>query len=77
MTERSPMTLAELIASLPEEERVILTLHFVKSLPTSEIATRIGAPERAVAAVLAAGRARLAASLNFPSTIEMRDNSPS
>lgn len=77
MTERSPLTLAELISSLPEEERVILTLHFVKSLSTSEIATRIGAPERAIVAVLAAGRARLAASLNFPSTNEMRDNSPS
>jgi len=77
MTERSPLTLAELISSLPEEERVILTLHFVKSLSIVEIASRIGAPERAVAAVLTSGRARIAAWLNFPSTKEMRDNSPS
>lgn len=77
MTERSPLTLSELIAALPEEERIILTLHLVKSLSTSEIAARIGAPERSVIAVLASGRARLAASLNFPSANEMRDNSPS
>lgn len=59
--------MAELIAALPEEERVVLMLHFKANLSIVEIAAKIGAPERAVASVLAAARARLQASLNFPS----------
>lgn len=59
-------TLHQLIASLPEEERVVLTLHIVKSLSTGEIAERLGVPERAVVAVLTSGRARLTTALNFP-----------
>lgn len=60
-------TLADLIAALPEEERVVLTLHFMRQLSTTEIASSLGVPERAVNAVLASGRARLSAALNFPS----------
>lgn len=67
MNESSPLTLAELIDSLPEEERVILMLHFVRNLTIKQIAEAIGVPERAVASVLASGRARLQAGFNFPS----------
>ena len=64
----TPATLAELIASLPEEERVILILHYVKNQSTVDIAAKLGVPERSVVSVLASGRARLSASFNFPST---------
>lgn len=67
MSEKEKSTLAELIASLPEEERVILILHFVKNLSVREIAAKIGVPERSVSTVLASGRARLRSTLDFPS----------
>jgi len=66
--EETPVTLADVIASLPEEERVILILHYVKNQSTVEIAAKLGVPERSVLSVLASGRARLSASFNFPST---------
>jgi RNA polymerase sigma factor (sigma-70 family) len=59
-------TLTELIDSLPEEERVVLTLHYMRQLSTAEIAGKIGVPEGAVSAVLASGRARLSSAFNFP-----------
>jgi RNA polymerase sigma factor (sigma-70 family) len=61
------LTLSEFIDSLPEEERVVLTLYFVKRCSVPEIAARIGVPERAISAVLASGRARMSAVFNFPS----------
>lgn len=64
--ERSALTLADLIASLPEEERIILILHFVKNLTTIQIAEKLGVPERSVVAVLSSGRARLSEAFNFP-----------
>jgi len=67
VSEKEKATLAELIASLPEEERVILMLHFVKNLSVREIAAKIGVPERSVSTVLASGRARLRSTLDFPS----------
>ena len=67
MSEKEKATLAELIASLPEEERVILMLHFVKNLSVREIAAKIGVPERSISTVLASGRARLRSTLYFPS----------
>jgi RNA polymerase sigma factor (sigma-70 family) len=67
VSEKEKSTLAELIASLPEEERVILMLHFVKNLSVREIAIKIGVPERSVSTVLASGRARLRSTLDFPS----------
>jgi len=54
-------TIAELINTLPEEERLILTLHLVNMISTSEIAEKLGAPERAVISVIATGRSRLIA----------------
>lgn len=63
---QSSLTLADLISSLPEEERIILVLHFVKNLTTTEIAEKLGVPERSVMTVLAMGRSRLSAAFNFP-----------
>ena len=61
-------TLAQLIAALPEEERIILMLYFVKNLSTAEIATKMGVPERSVRTVLESGRSRLRSTLDFPSS---------
>jgi RNA polymerase sigma factor (sigma-70 family) len=58
-------TLAQFLASLPEEERIILTLHYVKSLSCSEIAEMLNVPEGAITRLIAAARARLAARLNL------------
>lgn len=67
VSEAKNLTLREFLATLPEEERVVLTLHFVKRLSTADIATKLGVPERAISAVLASGRARMSAAFNFPS----------
>jgi len=58
-------TLAQMIANLPEEERVVLTLHYVKSLSPEEIAALLNVPEGAISRLIAAGRARLAALLDL------------
>ena len=55
----SGKTIAELIKTLPEEERLILTLHLVKMISAVEIAKKLGVPERAVITVIASGRSRL------------------
>jgi len=55
----SPQTLAELLASLPEEERIVLTLHYLRSQTSSEIASLLRVPERAVIVVIESGKARL------------------
>ena len=57
--ESSAKTIAELIAALPEEERLILALHLVNMISTTEIAEKLGVPERAVSSVIASGRSRL------------------
>ena len=64
MTEKEKV-LSELIENLPEEERVILTLFYLKSNSAEEIATLLGVPPRAVANVLQAGRRRLLAELGL------------
>ena len=61
-------TLAQLIAALPEEERIILMLYFVKNVSTAEIAAKIGVTERSVRTVLESGRSRLRSTLDFPSS---------
>lgn len=58
-------TLAQFLASLPEEERVILTLHYVKSLSPAEIAAMLNVPEGAITRLIVAGRDRLTARLNL------------
>jgi DNA-directed RNA polymerase specialized sigma24 family protein len=54
-----PTTLAELLASLSEEERCILTMHYLRSMSASEIAELLTVPVRAVEAVIASGKAHL------------------
>ncbi|MSW17168.1 MAG: sigma-70 family RNA polymerase sigma factor, partial [Actinobacteria bacterium] len=46
--DNSDRSIAELISALPEEERLILTLHLVNLVSTTEIAKKLGVPERAV-----------------------------
>ena len=58
-----PTTLAEVLASMPEEERVILTMHYLKSMSSGEIATVLSVPVRSVEAVITAGKSRLTAAL--------------
>jgi len=55
----SDKSIAELISALPEEERLILTLHLVNLVSTTEIAKKLGVPERAVLSVIASGKSRL------------------
>jgi RNA polymerase sigma factor (sigma-70 family) len=54
-------TLAEVLAGLPEEERIILTMHLLRGLSATEIAELIGVPERAVSSLIASGKSRLSA----------------
>ena len=61
-------TLVQVLASLPEEERVILTLHYVKSLSCDEIAILLNVPEGAVSRLLVSGRGRLTALLDLGPT---------
>jgi RNA polymerase sigma factor (sigma-70 family) len=56
--------LSELLASLPEEERFILTMHYIRSMPAQEIAQALGVPERAVQSVITSGKSRLLSALN-------------
>ncbi len=58
-------TLAELLASLPEEERVILTLHYLRSKSATEIAQLLGVPEKSVLVVIESGKKRLTAFLGM------------
>lgn len=62
---KQPQTLADALASLPEEERIILTLHYLKSMTASEIAALLGVPERSVVAIIKQGKARLSAFLGL------------
>ncbi len=59
-----PHTLEELLASLPEEERIILSLHYLKAMTDAQIASMLGVPERAVAVVITSGKSRLLSALN-------------
>ena len=56
-------TITELLASLPEEERIILTLHYLRGKSSSDIALILQVPERAVLAVIDSGKSRLTAFL--------------
>ncbi|MEN9687143.1 MAG: hypothetical protein RL381_155 [Actinomycetota bacterium] len=61
----NPQTLAEVLASLPEEERIILTLYYLRSQSASEIAALLSVPDRAVVAVIQSGKARLKGQLGL------------
>ncbi|MCX6450521.1 MAG: sigma-70 family RNA polymerase sigma factor [Actinobacteria bacterium] len=56
--------ITQLLDSLPEEERIILTMHYIRSLSNSEIAAALGVPERAVESVITTGKSRLLSALN-------------
>ena len=60
-----PLSLKEVLASLPEEERVILTLYYLRSMPSDQIALLLAVPEKSVCAVIVTGKARLGAHLGF------------
>lgn len=61
----TPRTLEEVLSSLPEEERVILTMHYLRSMSPELIAKTLGVPTRSVQAVITAGKARLSALLGL------------
>lgn len=52
-------SVAQALASLPEEERIILTMHFLKSMSAQEIATMLGVPESSVRALIISGKGRI------------------
>ena len=58
-----PTTLAEVLAALPQEEHIILTMHYLKSMSSQEIAAILSVPVRSVDAVISRGKARLTAVL--------------
>jgi RNA polymerase sigma factor (sigma-70 family) len=59
-------TLGDLIASLPEEERFVLTLHLLKGMSEVEIAKTLGVPVKSVCALINTGKKRLLLALDFP-----------
>ena len=62
MSERSPFsgeTLSQLLEGLPEEERFILTLYYIKGRSSQEIADALGVPLRAVDSMISSGKARI------------------
>ena len=61
----APTTLAEVLASLSEEERFILTMHYLRSMSSAEIADLLSVPVRAVDAVITTGKARLSGLLGL------------
>ncbi len=61
----APKTLAEVLAALPEEERIILTLAYLRGMSAVEIATLLGVPAKSVEAVITSGKARLTAELGI------------
>ena len=62
---KQPQTLAQALASLPEEERIILTMHYLKSMSAGDIASILGVPERSVEVIIRQGKSRLSAILGI------------
>jgi RNA polymerase sigma factor (sigma-70 family) len=54
-----PATVRELIASLPEEERFILSLHYLGGKSTEEIADLLKVPEKSVRSLIESGKERI------------------
>ena len=61
----APLSLADALAQLPEEERIVLTLHYLRSMPSDEIAKLLGVPEKSVITVVASGKGRITALLGL------------
>lgn len=57
----SAQTLEELLNSLPEEERIILTLHYLRGKSAADIAQLLSVPEKSVQVVITSGKKRLTA----------------
>jgi len=57
--------LAEVLEALPEEERIILTLSYLRGMSPGQIATLLHVPEKSVEAVITSGKARLTAQLGL------------
>lgn len=55
----APHTVRELIASLPEEERIILTLHFLGGKSADQIADLLKVPEKSVRTLIESGKERI------------------
>ena len=62
---KQSQTLADALASLPAEERIILTMHYLKAMSAAEIAAMLGVPERSADAIIKQGKARLSAILGI------------
>ena len=62
---KQPQTLAQALATLPEEERIILTMHYLKSMSAADIASILGVPERLVEVIIRQGKSRLSAILGI------------
>ena len=60
-----PLTIAEALAALPEEERIILTLHYIKAMSPQDIAALLKVPEKSVLVVISSGRARITSLLGL------------
>jgi len=65
----APKTLAEVLAALPEEERIILTLSYLRGMSAVEIATLLGVPPKSVEVVITSGKARLTSELGISPTL--------
>lgn len=55
----APQTIGELIASLPEEERIILTLHYLRGQSADQIADLLQVPPKSVTALIESGKRRI------------------
>lgn len=60
-----PLSLAAALAELPEEERFILTLYYLRSMPADEIAKLLGVGEKSVLSVITSGKTRITALLGL------------
>jgi RNA polymerase sigma factor (sigma-70 family) len=66
VSEQSPASnssLSDFLAQLPEEERFILTLHYIHGRSAAEIASALGVPAKPVESMIASGRAKILAAI--------------
>jgi DNA-directed RNA polymerase specialized sigma24 family protein len=61
----APQTIADVIASLPEEERIILTLHYLRGKAADEIAELLSVPSKSVLVVIESGKRRITSQLGL------------
>ena len=61
------VTLGDVLAQFPDEERVLLSLHYLQGLAPDQIAAQLGVPLKSVESVLASGRVRLLTALGLGS----------